>query len=455
MKVCKKCKKKVANKRKICNYCGADVSKCKIIKDSSQKNKDTEIKNIKEEIKIDVNQEKLETDKKEKKIKTILKKPKKSKIEKAFTVRKISPEKLKKINDKQILKKAKKTAKTIAVGTDKVIKSSNKKVKDASKNIKQKANEKIKENTKNIKNNINEKTKKTKEELKRKNEKNKAKRNVKAIDKKRLKEESNQRRKARQEIIGKAKEEKLKVRASKRKERQEESKHKKEKARALRNVKALDKSKRVKNKKDIKLKKILIPTTIVIILGLAVYGSIEIYQNVTNHDNAVTIGEDATNEKLFAMGDIITYKGVNYQVLKVETSEGNSYKAPKEGNEFLIITIQIENNTSDKVSYSYENWTMSNSTDDEEKRIFTSINVDTALYSGELVIGGIKRGSMVFEQPKNDKKLKLNFYELKEDKEGNEDIDKDKKIFSVSIKVPEEPKKVSKEEAEEKEEKSE
>ena len=75
------------------------------------------------------------------------------------------------------------------------------------------------------------------------------------------------------------------------------------------------------------------------------YGSILIYKHFTKEENEIVEGEKATNEKLFAMGDIITYKGVNYQVLSVETSEGNSYKKPKEGNEFVIVTIQYENNT--------------------------------------------------------------------------------------------------------------
>ena len=140
------------------------------------------------------------------------------------------------------------------------------------------------------------------------------------------------------------------------------------------------------------------------------------------------------------MGDLITYDGVNYKVLSVKTSQGNNYKAPKEGNEFLIVMVYIENNTDHKIKYSYKNWTMSNSKEEEETRIFTSINVDTALYSGDLVIGGIKKGSMVFEQPKNDDKLRLNFYDLTTDEEGNEVIDKTKKIFSVSIKVPEKKK---------------
>ena len=160
------------------------------------------------------------------------------------------------------------------------------------------------------------------------------------------------------------------------------------------------------------------------------------YEYYFDDDSKVVLGEKATNKKLFNMNEIINYKGVNYEVVKVETSEGNSYKSPKEGNIFLIVTIKIENNTPNKINYSYKNWTMSNSTQEEEKRIFTSINVGTALYSGKLVIGGIKTGSMVFEQPKDDDKLKLNYYELKTEK-GEEDIDKEKKVFSVSIKIPE------------------
>ncbi len=154
--------------------------------------------------------------------------------------------------------------------------------------------------------------------------------------------------------------------------------------------------------------------------------------------NEIVVGEEATTKKIFAMGDIITYNGVNYKVANVETSEGNSYKAPQEGNTFLIVTIYIENNTNHKINYSYNNWTMSNSKEEETQRVFTSINVENALYSGKLDVGNTKRGSIVFEEPLKDKKLRLNFYNLKIDKNGVEYIDKSKRIFSVSIKIPDE-----------------
>ena len=174
-----------------------------------------------------------------------------------------------------------------------------------------------------------------------------------------------------------------------------------------------------------------------VVLGFGSYFAIDVYKNFTNAENIVVVGEKATTEKIFGMGDLISYNGVDYKIMKVETSEGNNYKSPKEGNQFLIVTVYMKNNSPDKIQYNYKNWTMSNSSGAEEKRIFTSINVDTALYSGDLVIGGIKTGSMVFEQPIKDPKLRMNFYELKKDQNGEEVIDKDKRIFSVSIKVPE------------------
>ena len=45
MKVCRKCKKHVANKSKICKYCGSDVSKARIIKEENKRQSTTTNKN--------------------------------------------------------------------------------------------------------------------------------------------------------------------------------------------------------------------------------------------------------------------------------------------------------------------------------------------------------------------------------------------------------------------------
>ena len=210
-------------------------------------------------------------------------------------------------------------------------------------------------------------------------------------------------------------------------------------------------------KKRSRHKKLKISIACLIVLSILgvgyVYGK-ELYEDLTGKPAAIVVSKKATKDKVFSMNDIVSYKGIDYKVVKIETSNGNTYKSPKEGNQFLIVTIYIKNTLKEKVSYSYQNWTMSNSKDEEKKRIFTSINVDTALYSGQLVRGGVKTGSMVFEQPIGDPKLKMNFYELKKDDEGNNVIDESKRVFSISVKVPNNKKDISDKEDVKAEEKS-
>ena len=141
------------------------------------------------------------------------------------------------------------------------------------------------------------------------------------------------------------------------------------------------------------------------------------------------------------------------KVKKVELNEtGTEYKKPKDGNQFIIITVQYENKSDEPVNYSSRNWKLENKDKEETQRIFTALDVNTALYSGKLVIGATKVGTLVFEQSKKYDSFKLNFYELKEEKketkenvkedkktvkedEKNTEEEKEKPIFSINIKI--------------------
>lgn len=362
MKVCKKCKKHVVNKAKICKYCGSDVSKARIIKNQNNGSKAKDVKKIKEQEDLIKNvslDNKIVAD--DKKVQS------KEKLED------------KKRNKGQILKKCK----------SKVVELNNKKRNKNNDKIKNKEKDENKSRFK-IKSKLNDKKI---DEIKK----------IKFIDRFKL---------------------------------------------IFKNLKSffgrfnnfIKNSKVLNDRFSVRI--LMIFVIGLLVFGIGTYFLVDVYRSVINADNKVVVGEKATTDKIFGMGDLITYKGVDYKVVKVETSKGNSYKAPKEGNQFLIVTVYVKNNTGEKIPYSYKNWTMSNSLGDEETRIFTSVNVDTALYSGDLVIGGIKTGSMVFEQPIKDPKLRMNFYELKKDKKGEDVIDREKKIFSVSVKIPEKKKTV-------------
>ncbi len=342
MKVCKKCKKQVPNKLKICRYCGADVSKAKIIpsnKKSTNINNKVQ-KNIKEQLPKNIID-----------IKEVPKQEIEIKVQKEITER------------PQIIKNSKLQKKP-------------KKIKTQKKNI-----QKIK------------------------------------VPKKTIKKINNKSEKLKQLLL------------------------------------------KLKNKKN--LKRIIVSIIVLtLVITITILG-IKLYHKVFDIGEEVKPNETTT--KVFDINETIRYKDVNYKVTKVETNEiGTEYKKPKDGNQFIIVTIQYENKSNEPIRYSSKSWKLENKDKEETQRIFTALDVDKALYSGKLVIGATKTGTLVFEQSKKYDSFKLNFYELKEEtkedekntKENKEEKknndekntkdEKEKPIFSINIKLENKDKELSK-----------
>ncbi len=204
------------------------------------------------------------------------------------------------------------------------------------------------------------------------------------------------------------------------------------------------------------IKKIIIFLILVacIVLGI-IYGIRFIADNM-NQDE-VNIITEKTKKKVYQMNENISYNGMNYKITKTYVSKGTKYKKPKEGNRFVVVMFEYKNNSKKVQKYSYESWKIENSKKEESGRIFTPVNVNTALYSGNLVVGATKKGSLVFETPEDEDELTLNFYnerqidqikkeleqqqKIKEEKEKNGEEYKETKItkqtpvFKVKIKV--------------------
>lgn len=191
-------------------------------------------------------------------------------------------------------------------------------------------------------------------------------------------------------------------------------KNKKQQIEVPEKITKLQQIRRLKKKKN-KRKAVAFILTLIIfcIVSYACYSFL-----FENHNYGTIIKEENRNKKyVFKLGDIITYKEITYSVLKVETSNGTKYKKPKEGYQYLIVTINFENNSDEKYRYSSEDWKMINSKKEETGRIITPVNAGKALYSGYLVVGGTKTASVVFEEPIDDKKLELRYYDPKEMKQ--------------------------------------
>lgn len=119
---------------------------------------------------------------------------------------------------------------------------------------------------------------------------------------------------------------------------------------------------------------------------------------------------DGNAKTTFNINETATYEGVNYSVTDVKYSNGDDWNKPASGKQYVIVTIKIENNSDSKITYNVYDWTMVNSQGQEDNETFTIIDTDTNLGSGDLLAGGTKTGTIVFEEPKDETSLKLQYY---------------------------------------------
>ena len=166
-------------------------------------------------------------------------------------------------------------------------------------------------------------------------------------------------------------------------------------------------------KKKLKKKKINNFFVVIILLLSLGYIGYNFANNIDNFGHIVK-GNEKIEEVSFNMGDMITYKDIKYVINSVEESTGTAYKKPKKNNIYLIVSLSLENKSNEKHHYSGKYFTMLNSKGEEAKRIISPVNAGEDLYSGNLVVGGKKDGSLVFEVPKDDEELFLQYYNPQE-----------------------------------------
>ena len=121
-------------------------------------------------------------------------------------------------------------------------------------------------------------------------------------------------------------------------------------------------------------------------------------------------GEEEHKKVSFNVGETATFDDVDYTLTKVEKSNGDDFDQPKKGYEYVVVTLKIENKSEENIPYSTFDWKMENSEGQISEESLAIIDSDTALSDGELKPGGSVKGTIVFEEPKKDKGLKLHYY---------------------------------------------
>ncbi len=116
--------------------------------------------------------------------------------------------------------------------------------------------------------------------------------------------------------------------------------------------------------------------------------------------------------KDYNQDDVVTYKDVKYSITKVEKTKGsNEYWQAKDGNEYVKVTIKVENTSNKKISYNALDFQMVNGDGVEDSFYTITAEGDKDFGSGELDPGGKTEGVIIWEQKKGDTGLRIRYYE--------------------------------------------
>ena len=155
------------------------------------------------------------------------------------------------------------------------------------------------------------------------------------------------------------------------------------------------------------------------ILSILLCGLVLLGMTGCTTDTESSATDKEKNKKTsFNVNETAVHKDVHYTVTNVEYSNGTEFNKPSDGKNYVIVTINIENKSDEKISYNALDWKMVNSQGQEDSETITIVDSDTNLSSGDLAAGGNKTGTLVFEEDVNETSLKLLYYPTIIDKES-------------------------------------
>lgn len=123
---------------------------------------------------------------------------------------------------------------------------------------------------------------------------------------------------------------------------------------------------------------------------------------VTNKDT-----EKEEKKTQFAVGEIIDFGGVLLTVTDYHTAMGDEFNKPKDGNEFIIINLDIKNNSGETYSYNPLNFEIKDSSGVIQDNLMVMNPEGDDLSSCDISDGGNISGTITFEAATSSESLEL------------------------------------------------
>ena len=129
----------------------------------------------------------------------------------------------------------------------------------------------------------------------------------------------------------------------------------------------------------------------------------------TNASSSNSQAETEETEKTeFAIGETATFDDKSITIANVQRNydTGNQFAQPESGKEFVLVTVDIANNSKSSMSYNTFEFKLQDSNGVQQSESFSALS-EGKLNSGSLAAGGKVSGKLAYEVPKDDAGLKL------------------------------------------------
>lgn len=155
---------------------------------------------------------------------------------------------------------------------------------------------------------------------------------------------------------------------------------------------------------------VIVAVVLIIIIAAVSGGGSKNGTAVSSSSSAEPKTSTALADEVYAVGQTASIDNCEMTVTNVKKSAGGEYDKPqKDGSEFVIVSVTIKNDGKDNLAYNPYYFKMKNSQGQITDTTFTTVDQSTALNSGDLASGGSVSGTIVFEEPKNDAGLILQY----------------------------------------------
>lgn len=143
-------------------------------------------------------------------------------------------------------------------------------------------------------------------------------------------------------------------------------------------------------------------------IGSAAGGNKSDTQTSTTGGNTTSGNKTADTKTEFTVGETASFDDKSITIANVQRDydTGNQFAQPESGKEFVLVTVEIANNSKSSMDYNTFEFKLQDSNGVQLNESFTALS-EGKLNSGSLAPGGKVTGKLAYEVPKDDAGLKL------------------------------------------------